>query len=790
MMNRIEKLTLILLLLFGLQSWGQQPAALNIKGKVLDGKTKLPLASAGVSIISIADNTTLKTTLTDSLGIFSVSIAPGKYQIKIAFISYKPYVLEHQQLDKDIDLGLVFLQEDAKLLKSVNIVGEKSTVELNLDKKVFNVGKDLMSKGGTANDILNNVPSVNVDANGTVSLRGNGSVRVLINGKPSMLTANNGLGQVPANTIEKVEVITNPSARYEAQGGAGIINIVLKKNSSSGLNGSIQAGMGTPTYYSGNINLSYKTKKVNLFTNVSHFYRNIYAYEKNLQTTVKNGLTTILNQKNDQGRNDNAYSYYFGGDYYINEKNTLTGSFYHDLQKNNDSTNYQYRYYNGKNVLDSAISRFEDYHEPQNYNELELNYVKTFDHKDQKWTTSLRYDFWNDDENQNITQQKYFPSGNPLSHLNSRDIESSDDIYIQSDFVTTFSKSARFETGIRADLRAIRSNYSTHSNGVLLDNYTNKLYYDENIYAAYAQYANKFKRLSYLLGLRAELSDIGITDRRATLLKNKNYINLFPTLHLTYNLKENTDLQISYSRRINRPSFYQLNTFSGLSDTRNLVVGNPDLNPTYSNSFELAFLKKWGRFNLNPSVYYSHNKDYFQNVLGQTPEGFFVTTPVNLDYEDRYGLEISSTYNAFKWWRLSWDFNYYGFKQNGEFEGKEYGTSNKTWFTRISSRMNFPKSLAIEYAFNYRGKNADVQSTTAAQYRANIAISKDLFNDKLSVVLGITNLFDSQVVKQQFITPDYQFESEYKFVGRLTKLTLTYRFNRDKTQKDRLPAEN
>ncbi|WP_158544398.1 outer membrane beta-barrel family protein [Pedobacter miscanthi] len=786
----MEKLILILLLLSGFAGLAQQPAAFNITGKVADARTKLPLAGAGVSVISIAGNKILNSTLTDSSGVFSFSVAPGKYHIKIAFISYKTYILEHQQVDKYLNLGLILLQEDAKLLEAVNIVGEKSTVELNLDKKVFNVGKDLMSKGGTANDILNNVPSVNVDANGAISLRGNGSVRVLINGKPSMLTANNGLNQIPANTIEKVEVITNPSARYEAQGGAGIINIVLKKNSSSGLNGSIQAGIGTPTYYNGNINLSYKTQKVNLFANVSHFYRNIYAYEKNLQTTIRNGASTVLNQHNDQVRNDNAYSYYVGGDYYINEKNTLTGSFYHDLQKNNDTTSYQYRYYNGENVLDSIISRFEDYHEPQKYNQLELNYVKTFDNKDQKWTTSLRYDFWNDDENQDITQQKRFPSGNPVSHLSSRDIESSDDFYIQSDFVTAFSKSARFETGIRADLRAIRSDYSTLSNGILLENYTNKLYYDENIYAAYAQYANKFKRLSYLLGLRTELSDIGISDRKATLSKDKKYINLFPTLHLTYNLRENTDLQISYSRRIDRPRFYQLNTFSGLSDTRNLTVGNPDLNPAYSNSFELAFLKKWGHFNLNPSIYYSHNKNYFQNVLSQTAEGFFVSTPVNLGYEDRYGLEVSGTYNAFKWWRLSWDFNYYGFKQHGEFQGKQYGTSNKTWFTRISSRMNFPKSLAIEYAFNYQGKNADVQSTIAAQYRANIALSKDLFKDKLSVVLAVTNLFDSQVVKQQFITPDYQFESEYKGVGRLTRLTLTYRFNRDKTQKDRLPDEN
>lgn len=788
-MNNVEKLILIFLMFCSLKSFAQQASEVTVRGKVLDHTTQQPLAYAGITLLSLAGNKIIKTVVTDKKGEFSLLSTPGQYHLKIEFISYKPVLLENKQIKEDTNLGNILLQEDVKLLKSVDVVGEKSRVELNLDKKVFNVGKDLISKGGSANDILNNVPSVNVDANGGVSLRGNGSVRMLINGKPSMLTANNGLEQIPASNIEKIEVITNPSARYEAQGGGGIINIVLKKNTQGGLNGSVQAGLGDPINYHSNLNLSYKTEKFNLFSNVGGRSRDFYAEEKRFQTTAKNGLTNILRQQNKQKRNDDTYNIYVGGDYYINPKNTITGSFYHSTLFNRDTTNYGYRYDNSNNTLDSAINRFENYREPQKYNQLELNYVKTFDNKDQKWTTNLQYDFWNDDENQDISQQKNFPVSKTISRLTSRNIESSDDIYIQSDFVTAFSKDSRFEAGIRADLRAIRSDYLAKADEVLLEKYNNKLKYDENLYSAYMQYGNKINKFSYLLGLRAELSQIGISDRAGTFNNDKNYLNLFPTVHLTYQLPESAEFQLSYSRRINRPQFWQLNPFSGLSDTRNLTVGNPDLDPTYTNSFEFSLIKRLGKLNINPSVYYKHTTNYFQYVIEQTPDGYFVSTPVNLDFENRYGLELSSSYNPFGWWRLSWDFNYYRYKQQGAYEGKNYSAEDQTWFTRIGSKMKFPKNLSVESSLNYTGKKQDIQTVNKAQYRVDIAVSKDFLKDKMSFTLGVINVFDSMVDKRMTNTDTYHLESESRRFGRLVSATVVYRFNRKKEEKDRLPEE-
>ncbi|KXH84352.1 outer membrane beta-barrel family protein [Chryseobacterium kwangjuense] len=767
----------------------QDVKKISIKGRILSEQTMLPLESATINLLSAEGSEKLQTISTDKNGEFKIEANAGRYDMKIQTASFKPVLLKNKEISGDTDLGNILLQEDYQQVETVNITGEKSNLSINLDKKTFYVGKDLLSKGGNANDILNNVPSVNVDAAGTVSLRGNAGVRVIINGKPSVISMNNGLEQIPASHIEKIEVITNPSAKYEAQGAAGIINIVLKKNTLSGLNGSIQAGVGDPTNYNGNINLSYKTEKFNLFSNTGVRFRDLQIRTERIQTTLNSSVKNILRQNDLTERRDQAYNFYIGGDYYINPKNTLTGSFYHSTLIVRNNTDYDYDYYNADDTPHSSVFRFEHYKEPKKYNQLELSHVKTFEQKDKSWTTSLRYDFWNDDENQNISQRNLFPDEGPDDRLTTRNIESSNDIYIQSDYVSEKDNS-KLEIGVRGDLRAIKSDYWARSNGVLLPDYENKLNYDENLFGAYMQWGNKKNKWSYLLGLRTELSLIGISDRKGLFTTDKHYIDFFPTLHLGYKLTENTDLQLSYSRRINRPEFWQLNPFGGLSDLRNLTIGNPDLDPTYTHSLEWSLLSKINKFTVTPSVYYKHTSNYFQYVLKQTEDGNFLRTPVNLDYEERYGLEISSTYKPFAWWNLALNFNYYGFRQKGEFEGKQYGSADTMWTAKINSRMKFPKNFAIESMFSYRGKFQDIQSVNKAVYRLNIAVSKDIWKEKMTISMAFNNIFDSLIERQELNTPDYQLQSTAYGVGRVINLTVAYRFNRKKEEKDRLPDEN
>ncbi|RYY70140.1 MAG: TonB-dependent receptor [Chitinophagaceae bacterium] len=271
--------------------------------------------------------------------------------------------------------------------------------------------------------------------------------------------------------------------------------------------------------------------------------------------------------------------------------------------------------------------------------------------------------------------------------------------------------------------------------------------------------------------------------------KTKNYINFFPTLHLQYSLQQSLEVQLSYSRRINRPRFWQLNSFAGLSDTRFLTVGNPDLDPMYTNAMELGILKKAGKLTINPSVYYQYSTDYFDYVLQQTADGNFVRTPVNLDKENRYGLELNTIYNPYKFWRLSLDFNYYGYQQKGKYKTQNFCVKDKTWFVTLRSGLKFPKIVSIDMSFNYRAANKNIQAETKAQYRANAAVSKDLLNDKMSVTLAINNIFNSNETRQITETPDYFIDGTYKRLRTQYTATIVYRFNRNKNQADRLPAE-
>lgn len=790
-MNTTKIIAIIVLIFCSLQHTliAQTLKNIRITGRVLNQQSQSPLENALIILSSVQDVKKIQTGKTNKKGEFEIQMEAGGWNINIEFNTFKPIVLENRLIEQDLNMGDLFLNENYQLLETVTVSGEKSNASLNLDKKVFYTGKDLMAKGGSANDVLNNVPSVNVDVNGAVSLRGNSGVRILIDGKPSVISLNNGLEQIPASQIEKVEVITNPSAKYEAQGTAGIINIVLKKNTLSGLNGSVQAGVGDPVNYNGNINLSYKQEKFNLFSNIGFRFRNLHIKEDRTQTTLQNGVKSLLLQNNQTNRRDQAYNFYIGGDYYINDKNTLTGSFYHSTLIINNHIDYEYNYFNQINRMDSLIQRYEHYREPKKYNQLELNYAKNFEQKDKNWTTSLRYDFWNDDENQNINQYTLFPIQSTQPNLVTRNIESSNDLFVQSDYTHTKDDS-KLEIGLRGDFRAIKSDYQATANDAMLEKYNNKLNYNENLLGAYIQWGDKINKWSYLLGLRSELSLIRISDRASIFTNNKQYIDFFPTAHLGYALKENTTLQLSYSRRIDRPGFWQLNPFGGLSDLRNLTIGNPDLNPTYTHSLELSLLTKINKFTLTPSVYYKNTANYFQYVLKQTEDGNFLRTPVNLDDEERYGLEVSATYKPFSWWNLALNFNYYGFRQKGQFEGKEYRSRDEMWTSQINSRMKLPKNLAIESVFTYRSRYQDIQSVNKPVYKLNIAVSKDLFKEKMTLSIAFNNIFNSLIERQELNTPDYQLQSKAYGVGRIINLTVAYRFNRKKGEKDRLPEEN
>lgn len=760
----------------------------KLSGRVVDKSSQMPLEFATITVLDATTKEVITGEVTDESGMFMIAVSEGNYDIRVEFLSFQTRTIASVEVVDDHYLGLIELEADMTQIDGVEIVAERSTVEFKLDKKVFNVGKDIISKGGNVSDVLDNVPSVSVDAGGTISLRGNSNVNILIDGKPSILAQNGGLEQLSSDLVAKVEVITNPSARYEASGTAGIINIVMKKNKEGGFSSSFQATGGYPADYRANINMNYKMEKINLFSNIGYRYSDYFGERTRYQEVLTNESLRVLNQREDQERNDDHINFYFGGDYYIDDKNTLTISYFNDRIKNTDRTDLSYTYTDPSGTVDSIITQVEDYYEPQNFNQLEIDYEKTFDKEGQKWTTSLVYDFWNDDENESLTLMQEFPSATAANRITSRDIESSKDLLVQSDYILPLSNEGRIELGFRGQVRRISSDYKATLNDVVISEFDNLLDYDEGIYGAYVQLGKKWNKFNYLLGLRTEVSDIGIGDREEIFTDEKNYMGFFPTAHFTYNVSDALNFQLSYSRRINRPRFWQLNPFGGLSDIRNRFVGNPDLDPMYTDSYEFSFLRRWDFMTINPSVYFQRSTDFFQFATIIDDGGNFLTFPINLAQEDRMGFEVASTITPAKWLRLSAEFNYYRFEQSGFYGEFDFATEDDNWSSRIDARLKFKNGFTAQSTFRYNGQNQSGQTLTLAQKSLDIGMGKDILGGKANLSLNLRNALDSRIQKQVVTGEGYRLESSGKRIGRRFSATLVYRFNRKKNERDRMPG--
>jgi len=790
-MTRIT-MTIILCLISFLGYSNNEDAEKRITGIVIDAETKEPLEFATVSILK--EGKLIDGIITNEKGAFSISAEPGKYQVRIEYISYKNFETQIE-LQKHLDLGTIPLAIDMEALDAVEVVAETSTVNLKLDKKVFNVGKDLLSQNGSLVQILENVPSVAVDLDGAVSLRGNSNVTVLINGKPSVLVANNGLDQIPAQQIERVEVITNPSSRYQAAGTSGIINVILKKNKNAGLSGSVSMSNSIRADFNTNANINYKTNKVNLFSTLGYrFVDNKITQDVTQNSLVGDEFVNLI-QDIDAYRNSKVFNVYLGMDYFLNDKNTITASYYKVLIDRDNKADYRYDFFDTSNTLFNTTTRSETYEEPMDHNQLEVSYEKTFEKEGQKLILDFQYDFWDDDENENfntIVSEVGFPDAQTL--MRTRDIESSKDYLLQLDYIHPINETSTFEAGLRGETRVITSDYNAEifegNEWIIYNDIDNELDYKEEIGGIYAQYAGKLNKLSYQFGLRTEFTKVRIADTNNEFRNTKEYTKLFPTAHLTYAFSDKTNMQLSYSRRINRPSFWHLNPFGGLAQINAIRQGNPDMDPALTNSLELGFLTRVGKLRINPSVYYQNTDDPFQFITERNTEDILVTKPINIDTENRIGLELSLSFRPLKWLQLSGELNYFTFEQKGFYNDVDFDFDDSRWFTRINSRIKLPKDITMQTSFNYNGRNESAQTITKANHSLNVGFNKNILKNKGTVTFNINNILDS---REEFLTrtgDNFNYDSHRKLLGPLYTLTFVYRFNQSGKTKTRRPGRS
>jgi outer membrane receptor protein involved in Fe transport len=756
-----------------------------ISGSIID-EQNIPIPFANAAVYNL-DSALVGGAVSDENGIFSISIKPGNYYLKISFLSYRDKIIPNVALiNKDLQLGTVVLQADTKLLETVEIEGQRSQMELQLDKRVFNVGSDLSTSGGNAADILNNVPSVNVEVDGTVSLRGNENVRILINGKPSGLTSRDpdALRNLQANLVEKVEVITNPSSRYEASGEVGIINIVLKKNQQNGLNGTFTGVLGHPDMIGGSYSLNLRRRKVNVFSSYGMDYRSSPGYSTMYQRFNDGERETF--QDGDRNRSGRSHNIMGGVDYFINEKNTITGSFMYNMGDGLNKSSLTYNDFANGEATGTTVRTDREVEDEKNV-EAALNYKREFKRKDQTLTADFKFNRSYDGETSDFTQTA---AENTILQR-SENLAEDKNWFFQTDYVQPFSTDGKAEAGLRSTTRTVNNEYALEElqggNWIVFPAFNNNLLYTERIHAGYIMAGNKFNKISIQAGLRGEYSDITTELTETQDVNNRQYFNLFPSVNLGYEIGQNKTLQLSYSKRINRPGFRELLPFSNFSDSRNFFQGNPNLNPEYTHSFETGYLVNWENGSILSSAYYRHRVGDIQRIVQVADDGTTRIFPVNVGSTDAYGLEFNFSYTIGKWWDINSSANFYRAITEGVYEGEVLSRDTYSFHARTTSKMTISKGFEFQTSFFYRGPRKTTQGRQLSAYSLDFALAKDILKGKGTISANVRDLLNTRKWRSitQIKEENYYAESVSQWAPRQIRLTFTYRLNQMKNRDKR-----
>lgn len=782
-MTRETAFTLLLVFFHFLMFAQSSPKEFTVSGSIVD-EQNIPIPFANAAVYNSLDSALIGGAASDENGVFSVLLKPGNYYLKISFLSYRNKIIPNVKIvNNNLQVGTIILEADTKLLETVEIEGQRSQMELQLDKRVFNVGSDLSTSGGNAADVLNNVPSVNVEVDGTVSLRGNENVRILINGKPSGLTSRNpdALRNLQANLVEKVEVITNPSSRYEASGEVGIINIVLKKNQQNGLNGTFTGVLGHPDVIGGSYSLNLRRRKVNVFSSYGMDYRSSPGYSTMYQR-FNNGERETF-QDGNRRRSERSHNIMGGIDYFINDKNTITGSIMYNFGDGLNKSVLTYNDFSNGEATGTTVRTDREVEDEKNV-EAALNYKREFKRKDQTLTADFQFNRRYDGETSDFTQT----AGENTILQRSENLAEDKNWLLQTDYVHPFGTDGKAEAGLRSTTRIVNNEYALEElqgdEWTVFPAFNNNLIYTERIHAGYLMAGNKFNKISIQAGLRGEYSDISTELTETQEVNNRRYFNLFPSVNLGYEIDKNRTLQLSYSKRINRPGFRELLPFSNFSDSRNFFQGNPNLNPEYTHSFETGYLVNWASGSVLSSAYYRHRVGDIQRIVQIDDDGTTRIFPVNVGSTDAYGVEFNFSYTVGKWWDINSSANFFRSMTEGVYEGQVLTRDTYSFHGRATSKMTIAKGFEFQTSFFYRGPRKTTQGRQLSAYSLDFALAKDILKGKGTISANVRDLLNTR--KWRSITEieeeNYYAESVSQWAPRQVRLTFTYRLNQSKNR--------
>lgn len=771
----------------------------KISGVILDPVSKQFVEYASIALYSHKDSSLVTGTISNQNGLFTLSgLAYGSYYIMVDFIGYektKRTGIKVTPQNPEVSLGQIELKQGALKLDEVEISSDKTHVEFKLDKKIINVSQDMTSTSASAAEVLENTPSIQSDIDGNISLRGSSNFQVLVDGKPSVLDGNELLQQIPAATIDHIEIITNPSAKYDPDGIGGIINVILKKQKSNGFNGIVNASYGSYNNYSFDLLMNYRVGKFNFFGGFEINDRGTPGeWNMDRRTTINDTNYYIISSA-DRQRGHKGYQAKGGFDFDINDKNSMSFSTEYGVRGREGGSAAHYYEYSDPLTSDDYYLNENQSESSSNYLNFNYFYQHIFDNSKHNLTTNIIYsrddgidtDFLNEYE----TNSNWVETGVVMTEQKSIEDDNGNDLRIKVDYTKPIGANGKIESGLQSRIGQSFAEYkleqfdSDKSEWIENPDYYNDITFTRNIQAGYVTYTNKFAKLEYMAGIRGEYTDRVFTSN----ILNKDYeikrMDYFPSLHLSHPLPLDQQIMASYSRRIDRPREYFLDPFPNYVDQQNIRMGNPELEPEYINSYELSYQKTFKKKSfLSVETYYRETNNKIQRIHTLGKDNIMYHTFDNIERDYALGVEVMLNSYLFQWWTLNTTFNMFNYHIEGEILNDEINQVTNTWDIRVSNTFKLPKGTRIQLSGNYDAPSITAQGKRDPFFMANAAIKQDFFNKSLSATLSIRNIFNSMSHSFTLEGPSFYSDVEYRMAGPIFSLNLSYKINNYK-QKSR-----
>ncbi|MBD3288070.1 TonB-dependent receptor [candidate division KSB1 bacterium] len=790
----IPALIVVLLLVQAALPQAQRPRnGAMINGAIYDQQTNNPIEYANIILFSQRDRSQVTGTISDDKGSFQLKgVPPGAYYIEIRFMGYEIKEIENIRVNPRqpvVDLGKIELEGMVLSMETVAVEGEKPALTYEIDKKVIAVSQVQTAISGNAADVLENVPSVTVDIEGNVTLRGSSNFQVLIDGRPTVLEPNDALQQIPASTIENIEIITNPSAKYDPDGTAGIINLVMKKNQRSGRSGLLNLNSGLNDKYGGELLLENRNNKYSIVLGLDYNRRFFEGTGLQENRTIYRGLTSFINSDGDSERGYIRYGLRGGLEWNLSPKDNLQLDGRYGYRSHEHESDENYDKWAEPDLIHNLYTSNDIHGRSGTYYSTNLSYRRKFGRQGHELTAQLRYSKRNGDEES--VNELIEPDGAKINGHISSEEGPSQEYRTKVDYTLPFNEDDKFEAGYQSEFDDSKDIVETfeyqpdQDDYVFLSDYAHTTRYIRNTHSLYAIYSTKISKFGFQGGLRGEY-----TDRSTELVgENEKYVidrwDYFPTAHFSYEFSRGRQLMASYTRRIDRPRGYYLEPFLTWSDAYNVRRGNPAIEPEYIDSYEMGFQTSFGKNLFSTELYYRKTNNKIERVRSVYDVDVTLHSVENVGTDYSLGTELLLNIDVTKFWNINLMGNIYQYRIEGELFGDDFSRQSDNWSTRFNNVFKLGRSTQLQINNGYRSPTVRSQGRREGFFSTDLAVKQEFFERALSLSLQIRDVFGQRKYESISEGPNFYIRRKFDIESPIVMLNIRYNINNYRTDRDR-----